>query len=562
MRRLGAIRLLLAALVSCAGSAALAQATILQSGPWTPGHAGVYVSTGNSQPIMADSGNAANSGPGLTELLLQETGSGNPPFVAQGSGPYGTNFCDYDGPTTSAAGYHYLCFSPNAQGGALIAYGAAGLATPLPFAFNINGTTFSIGGIIGGITVGSTTVGSGSPPSILTDISGVLQSQPVSTAMLTFLGTPSSANLLAALTTSTGTGLNVFATSPSISGLTVTGSLTATGLVTNADLANSTISGISLGSNLDTLTFGSHLSASASSYNGSAAATIQSDATNADTASTIVARDSSGNFSAGTITASLTGHASLDLPLTGGTLTGALTLSPTAAAAGILLNAPSTSYQASLFFQQAGVTQWQVGQQSAATPQWFLYDTLNTKSVITANENGALTLGEAQNLSISTAGALTIGELTTAGLVTTTSGGVIGSETLATVAQGGNGANSGALSVWSCTIPDTAGTSVYFCPWKAANSAVVAAYFDDFSVTYNSTCSTTYPIVSIYDITQSAALGSTTVPNTSTTVTSVNASASGAAAGDQYGFRVTTAGSGCSSTLATEFIYLTASMRN
>jgi len=49
-------------------------------------------------------------------------------------------------------------------------------------------------------------------------------------------------------------------------------------------------------------------------------------ATSANTASTIVARDASGNFSAGTITASLTGHASLDLPLTGGTLTGTLAI--------------------------------------------------------------------------------------------------------------------------------------------------------------------------------------------------------------------------------------------
>lgn len=44
--------------------------------------------------------------------------------------------------------------------------------------------------------------------------------------------------------------------------------------------------------------------------------------TNANTANTLVQRDASGNFSAGTITASLTGHASLDLPLTGGTMTG------------------------------------------------------------------------------------------------------------------------------------------------------------------------------------------------------------------------------------------------
>lgn len=47
--------------------------------------------------------------------------------------------------------------------------------------------------------------------------------------------------------------------------------------------------------------------------------------TSANTANTVVVRDGSGNFSAGTITASLTGHASLDLALAGGTMTGILT---------------------------------------------------------------------------------------------------------------------------------------------------------------------------------------------------------------------------------------------
>lgn len=48
--------------------------------------------------------------------------------------------------------------------------------------------------------------------------------------------------------------------------------------------------------------------------------------TNANTANTLVQRDGSGNFSAGTITANLTGHASSDLALSGGTMTGVLTL--------------------------------------------------------------------------------------------------------------------------------------------------------------------------------------------------------------------------------------------
>lgn len=46
--------------------------------------------------------------------------------------------------------------------------------------------------------------------------------------------------------------------------------------------------------------------------------------TNLNTLNAVVKRDGSGNFSAGTITASLTGHSSLDLPLTGGLLSGAL----------------------------------------------------------------------------------------------------------------------------------------------------------------------------------------------------------------------------------------------
>jgi hypothetical protein len=52
---------------------------------------------------------------------------------------------------------------------------------------------------------------------------------------------------------------------------------------------------------------------------------ISSNATNNNLAGTIVARDSSGGFSAGTIIASLTGLASLNLPLTGGILTGPVT---------------------------------------------------------------------------------------------------------------------------------------------------------------------------------------------------------------------------------------------
>jgi len=69
-----------------------------------------------------------------------------------------------------------------------------------------------------------------------------------------------------------------------------------------------TISGIPLGSNLSTLTFGTYLTGT--SYNGSSAVTLATNATSANTVSTLVARDASGNFSAGTITAALNGNAS------------------------------------------------------------------------------------------------------------------------------------------------------------------------------------------------------------------------------------------------------------
>ena len=136
-----------AALVALVGpSIAFPQAsTVIQSGPWTPGHAPAYVGQGSAQPVVIDSGPAGggSANQGLSELLLQANGPGDPPFAGLGTGPLGTNFCDYDGPTTSPAGYHYLCWSANAQGGGLLVYGAAGGAADLPLQCVVNGVTTS-----------------------------------------------------------------------------------------------------------------------------------------------------------------------------------------------------------------------------------------------------------------------------------------------------------------------------------------------------------------------------------------------------------------------------------
>src|SRR5579872_1296626 len=79
-------------------------------------------------------------------------------------------------------------------------------------------------------------------------------------------------------------------------------------------------SGITL--NFRTLLQGAHLTITTNSDTVS----FTTDATNTNTSNTIVARDASGNFSAGNITASLTGAASLNVLKTGDTMTGALTL--------------------------------------------------------------------------------------------------------------------------------------------------------------------------------------------------------------------------------------------
>lgn len=77
--------------------------------------------------------------------------------------------------------------------------------------------------------------------------------------------------------------------------------------IPNSSLENSTISGVSLGNNLFNLTAGNFLSGGP--YNGGSAVTLSVNASSTNSTNNIVARDSLGNFSATTITASLNGNA-------------------------------------------------------------------------------------------------------------------------------------------------------------------------------------------------------------------------------------------------------------
>ena len=143
---------------------ALAQ-SVLQAGPSAPYRVPMYIGTpGQSQAIIQDSGPASGTGTniGLNELLFSVRGTGTPPYANAGTGPLGTNVCDFDAPTTNATGYHYICFSPNAQSGTSIVVGFGGSATPLPLQFIVNGTTIT------GVTC------SGSPTSSFASISGIV----------------------------------------------------------------------------------------------------------------------------------------------------------------------------------------------------------------------------------------------------------------------------------------------------------------------------------------------------------------------------------------------------
>lgn len=74
--------------------------------------------------------------------------------------------------------------------------------------------------------------------------------------------------------------------------------------ITNGKLENSTISGVSLGSTLNNLIAGSFINySSGTTYNGSSTITVSVAATSINTANTVVVRDSLGNFTASTITA-------------------------------------------------------------------------------------------------------------------------------------------------------------------------------------------------------------------------------------------------------------------
>jgi hypothetical protein len=198
---------------------------------------------------------------------------------------------------------------------------------------NVSGTNLNISGIS---TFGSSGI----------RINGSSSGETILSASATASGTltlPATTDTLVARNTSdTLTNKTIAAGSNTITGLTNT-NLSGSAGISNANLANSTISGISLGSNLGDLTLGTHLSfASGSTYNGGTARQIVTNATSSWTVgdgSKIVARDAQGDFTARNITAT--------------TLIGALTNTLT-------LNTSGTGLSGSTSFNNSGATTFTV----------------------------------------------------------------------------------------------------------------------------------------------------------------------------------------------------------
>lgn len=143
----------------------------------------------------------------------------------------------------------------------------------------------------------------------------------------------------------------------------VTG-VTNTNIAISGSAVSGNISG-SAGSVANALTLGSYLTGT--SFNGSSAVTAAVDATSANTGSKVVARDSSGNFSAGTITAALSGNAT-----TATSATTATNLSGGSAGTIPYQSASGTTVQLA-----AGTSGYYLKSNGAAAPSWAAVSSAN-----------------------------------------------------------------------------------------------------------------------------------------------------------------------------------------
>ena len=190
----------------------------------TPSPAGIYVSSNGNikgpwNPLMFGASGQAYSGtPGPIGLYYSSNGTIKGPWY-----PCTVAVCfsgGTGGVTQLVAGTN-ISLSPVGGTGVVTITASSTAAT----AFSaLTGSTNSTATMIVGTGATLSTSGSGSITATAAPLSGI---SGLGTGVGTFLGTPSSANLAAAITDETGTGLAVFATSPTLT-TAVLGSSTAT----------------------------------------------------------------------------------------------------------------------------------------------------------------------------------------------------------------------------------------------------------------------------------------------------------------------------------------------
>jgi len=232
-------------------------------------------------------------------------------------------------------------------------------------------------------------------------------------------------------------------------------SVTNTAIAINGSAVSGNITG-SAGSVANALTLGTYLTGT--SYNGSAAVTAAVDATSTNTVSKVVARDSSGNFAAGTITAALSGNAS--------TATAAANIS-----AGAANQIPYQTGAATTSFIVAPTT---AGTYLGWNGSAFAYSAISTPASVTFNNGGS---GDASGTSFNGSTARTI-SYNTVGAPSTGGTGATGtwgisisgnaatatSATSATTATNLAGGSAGTIPYQSAagtTVQLAAGTSTY-----------------------------------------------------------------------------------------------------
>ena len=201
----------------------------------------------------------------------------------------------------------------------------------------------------GSFTLGNTLINLGDTAGAVgSALTGLYLTTPTIGSGAAFSGSTSGTSTLVAQATAGTTTFTLPTTTGTLVGSGDTGTVTnamLAGSITNAKLSNSTISGVALGSNLFTLTFGTGLTAGGASYNGSSAITITPVSATTSVAGIVQLSDSTSTTSSTVAATSTAAKAAYDrgstgvtnaataqttadaaLPKAGGTMTGAIAM--------------------------------------------------------------------------------------------------------------------------------------------------------------------------------------------------------------------------------------------